>query len=228
MKITHTDTDSLIIYRTDERIDSIDPAFRYTVCQADVLDCQYEDALKSRGFQFHDRILFMEISLRGKEALPAPDSKLGLRLVCDQDFGLDVYNLAYAVYTTDRRFHLESVFNQEQAIPFMKAYIDDCKARNMKIFKLYHDAELLGYTIVDEQADPRGLYFENMLGVTAPGIKGKLAAPTLYSYMLSAESQTFKKYVGRVSASNAASMNLHYQLGAKTASIYDEFIFRTK
>jgi len=57
-------------------------------------------------------------------------------------------------------------------------------------------------------------------------VKGKMAATMLYSAMLDGERPKFKKYLGRISAANAPSINLHFLLGGRIVSVYDEYIYR--
>lgn len=226
-----TETSVIEKYNINEKISKFDTDVDYIICQSDVLDSAYESELVDKGFRFLDRILFMEISLAKINMNTVPMTKLqeiGIHFEVDKIFTDSMYQTAYLTYTSDRRFHLDPVFHQQDAIPIIKAYIDVCRLKCMKIYKALHDDELLGYAIVDETADEKGGYFENVLGATIPGIKGKMIAEALYASILYGEKDNFKKYVGRVSASNAASINLHFQLGARVSCIYDEFICKIK
>ena len=196
----------------------------YIICRADVLDSVYIHDLLQRGFRFLDRILTIEINLRSGGERNTEISVNDITLSSDTNYESDVYRLACQAYTTDRRFHLDPVFNQEKADRNIQAYIDICRSRNMKIYKAKHGNELLGFTIVDEEADEKRVYFENVLGATLPGMKGKLVAGPLYRSMLEGEKDSFKKYMGKVSSSNAASINLHFQLGGYVKQIQDEYI----
>lgn len=226
-----TETAIIEKYGINEKANQLDPGVDYIICQSDVLDSVYESELAERGFRFLDRILYMEINLAKKNKRTDNDSKRilqkqGIVFAYDEVFTESMYQVAYKAYTSDRRFHLNPVFSQQDAIPVIKAYIDECRLRHMKICKtLYHD-ELLGYVIIDETADEKKCYFENVLGVTTPGIKGKMVAEALYDSVLTGEKNNFKKYIGRVSSSNMASVNLHFQLGAKVRYIYDEYIYK--
>lgn len=205
----------------------IDSLADYVICRADPADSVYEDRLCSMGFRFLDRMLYFEIDLKAFEEKPA-DALSGIDFVCDDRFDDDVYALAHAAYTTDRRFHLKPVFDQVSANEVMDAYIDEFRDRELKLYKALHGRELLGFAVVDENADTRHLFFENVLGATRPGIKGKMIAAPLYSAMLAGERDRFRKYAGRVSSSNMASVNLHFQLGGHVTKIYDEFIYENK
>lgn len=199
----------------------------YVICQVGVDEPTHARELLQRGFEFLDRVLLTEINLAKiskHEIYMNPTT--GLEVTYEREYSPEMYTLAQKAFTSDRRFHLEPEFNDELAAPIITAYIDQCKSQHMPVFKVKHFHDLLGYTIIDECADDEGNYFENVLGVTMPGIKGKMIAAMLYSTMLNMEKAKFKKYLGWISAANAPSINLHFQLGGKVISSYDEYIYR--
>ena len=225
---TRLATDAFVIekYALEERC-AEPKAGVYTICRVDVADSLRAAELLAQGYAFLDRVLLMEIDLRRPGEREAIQAMPGVRVVCDHSFPEEMFSLACRAYTMDRRFHLEPAFDSVRAAPVLRAYIDDCAARGMKVYKALHGEELLGFTVVDESLPGVGR-FENVLGATTPGIKGKMVAPMLYNAMLEGEKARFRKFIGRVSAGNAASMNLHYSLGARTLSVYDEYIHRPK
>lgn len=200
----------------------------YVICRADCLDVAATQALLRQGFQFLDRILYFEISTRLAERTSFQSAVPGVDYVCDAVYEEAVFQLAYRAFKTDRRFHLESAFHQEEANKVIKAYLLHCKAQGMKLYKARHNSQLLGFAIADERADENGRYFENVLGATLPGIRGKMVAAPLYTYMIASEKERFRRYVGRVSSANAASINLHFQLGGRVTKVYEEYIFRNR
>jgi len=198
----------------------------YVICQVDVQDTEKSRELLSSGFAFLDRILLFEIGLANVQ-LNGTGALKDISVTCDTEYIPEMNEIAHKAFIADRRFHLNHEFDLEKAAPIMDAYINRCKEQEMKIYKALHGTELLGFTIVNEKADPKGICFENMLGATMPGIKGKMIAPMLYKSMLCGEKDSFKKCLGRVSSSNLASLNLHIQLGGKVSGIYDEYIYRS-
>lgn len=197
----------------------------YSIEKADVKDSERASILLSEGYRFLDRVLEIEISPAENEDSEDLSSQ-GIEFVVEDTISDDIFELACEAYDSDRRFHLEPVFDREKASIVLKQYIEGYKRPGVKVFKAYHGSELLGFAVADETADPRGKYFENVLGATKPGIKGKLIAAPLYKRMLSHEAGRFKKYYGKVSSSNMASINLHFMLGGRIRSIYDEFIYK--
>ena len=195
----------------------------YIICQSDVLDSVYEDKLISRGYRFLDRLLYFEIET---SIVKSSDDNViqDVDFLCDREYDDVLFDTACQAYTTDRRFHLNPVFDQQSADDVIEAFIDYCKKQDYKIYKAVHNNELLGFAIVDD-VDKNRAYFENILGATKPGIKGKMIAGPLYKFMIKGENEKFKKYAGRVSSSNIASINLHTALGGRVKKIYDEFIF---
>ncbi len=212
------------IERIDQKAikDGYNSAAKYIICQSEVLDFVFKEELSNKGYRFLDRILVFEIEICAANELNI-DMIPDVVFSCDREFDDRVYNTAFHAFTTDRRFHLQPAFNQHAANDVIEAYIHYCKENGFTIFKAEHEDELLGFAIVDD-IDRSINSFENVLGATMPGIKGKMVAGPLYKYMLMKESKVFKKYVGRVSSSNVASINLHTALGGRVKEIFDEFI----
>lgn len=220
--------DSCVIEKYDIQIDPIRIPNNtdYVIFQAGTDHPAHACALLQQGFEFLDRVLLMEINMEKAGKREEYKSNPECRIERDDEYSPEMYILAQKALKTDRRFHLEPEFNDKLAAPIISAYIDQCKLQHMPVYKAKHFNELLGYTIVDEYADDSGDYFENVLGVTMPGIKGKMIAGMLYSAMMEGERRQFKKYFGRISAANIPSINMHFQLGGKVVSVCDEYIYR--
>lgn len=201
----------------------------YTVCRLPAADAAGAAALLARGYAFLDRVLLLEIDCAGAPPLPLADGLPETCAVCDGEYTREMYELACAAYPQDRRFHMDPVFDSARAAPVIAAYLKDFQRRGLRTYKIFHEQELLGFTVVDEAppASRPGTCFENVMGVTRPGIRGKMAAPALYRAMLEGQKEKgFRKYWGWVSAANTASLNLHYRLGARATAVCDEYILR--
>lgn len=201
----------------------------YTVCRLPAADAAGAAALLARGYAFLDRVLLLEIDCAGAPPLPAANGLPETRVVCDGDYTREMYELACAAYPQDRRFHLDPVFNGARAAPVIAAYLEEFRRRGLRSYKIFHGQELLGFTVAEEAppASRPGICFENVMGATKPGIRGKMAAPALYRAMLEGQRERgFRKYWGWVSAANAASLNLHCRLGARATAVCDEYILR--
>lgn len=194
----------------------------YIICQSEVLDSIYEEELIGKGYRFLDRILRFEIKTNAVNVSDT-DALQHVDFSYDREYDDRLLDLAFQAYTTDRRFHLDPVFNQQSANDVIEAYVDYCRKQEYKVYKALHNNELLGFAVADD-IDRNRPFFENILAATRPGIKGKMIAGPLYRFMIETESEAFKKYVGRVSSSNLASINLHTTLGGRVKAIYDEFI----
>lgn len=204
----------------------------YIIQQVIYPDAGVIEKLQKKGFQFHERFYNMEIDLKGTTQLRNQRAvSLGdISMELGNTYSKDLYELAYHSFETDRRFHLDPEFNQTTARDVKKAYIDWCRARNMAVFSVRKDKELLGYTIIDMHTEKDDGYFQIMLGVTKAGIKGKMIAFPMYSGLLERISHAghgrFTKYGGYVSTANLASINLHHYLGARIIRVVDEYIYR--
>ncbi len=204
----------------------------YIIQQIEANKAEKLTGLSEAGPGFHERFIFVEINLKAtakarnqiKNALP--DILLGF----SHEYTNDLYELACESFEADRRFHLEQQFDQNRAAEVKKAYIDWCRDQNMPVFTARKENDLLGYIIINPDSGV-GI-FQIMLGVTRPGIKGKMAAYPLYNGLLNAmalpENGGYTKYCGYISSANMASLNLHQRLGARFVSAVDEYIYRTR
>ncbi|MCM1217616.1 MAG: hypothetical protein NC548_24255 [Lachnospiraceae bacterium] len=215
-------------YSVDERFAPDDDA--YIIQQIESNDMQRAEDLLKQGFRFHERFLFIEISLKAAVRMcdRVEDSVSGIVWKMGDEYPPDIYELAYESFETDRRFHLDRQFDQSRARAVKEAYINRCRECGCKVFSICKDGELLGYSIVNPQPGRGAGCFQNMLGVTRAGMKGKMAAVPLYSGLLEKMATPayggFTKYCGYVSTTNIASMNLHSYLGGKIVGTVDEYI----
>lgn len=223
---------SLKKYAAGERFAADDQAC--VIQQIDSNDMERAEELRQQGFCFHERLLFMEISLKaavGRDKGPECGTA-GISLKMSKEFTPDLYELAYESFETDRRFHLERKFDQGKAKAVKEAYINRCRDLGCMVFSARKDGELLGYIIVNPHPGRGDGCFQNMLGVTCAGIKGKMAALPLYSGLLKSmampEYGGFTKYCGYVSTANTVSINLHYSLGGKAVGTVDEYIWERR
>lgn len=193
----------------------------YQVARVENLDAETEDSLLADGWRFLDRKLRMQISgnkagIMEKKSMPALSVQYGM------EFPEDMYQLAYSALTTDRRFHLKPLFDQNEANGFIRTYIDHERNLGSHTVRVLHDGELLGFSIV--RTEQAGIA-ENVLAATKPCLQGKLAVPALYGAMLNINGGGYiLKYEGNVSSTNLASLNLHIRLGARVTRIFDEYV----
>lgn len=203
---------------------------KYNIQQVDSLNDERIEELLKQGFHFHDRVLRVEISVEAqKDLLNRIEIPNGVSISLSDDFTEDMYHLACEAYKTDRRFHLEQRFDANVANDVIGAYLREFKEKNYLVVKALHQQNLLGFTVIRECEQKEA--FENVLGATLPGMKGKMIAVPLYGRMLRLVSESaFKsrrlKYRGGISSTNAASINLHMHFDAKVTAIIDEYIYR--
>jgi L-amino acid N-acyltransferase YncA len=135
-------------------------------------------------------------------------------------------DMACKAYDTDRRFHLNNGFDQLIANKVIRAYIEKYSQNSLRIVTSTYKDKITGFTTIPLIRDEVA---ENVLGVTEPSIVGKVSAYPLYRETLNIlQSKSYRKYVGRVSTANAASLNLHFQLGARVIGIEDIYIWRKR
>ena len=203
---------------------------KYNIQQVESMNDERIYELIKKGFSFHDRVLRVEISVAEQKNIlnniEVPD---GIIISLSDVFTEDMYHLACEAYKTDRRFHLEQKFSQNVANEVIEAYLKEFREKNYLIVRAAHQQKLLGYTVVRESEKRDS--FENVLGVTLPGMKGKMIAVPLYRSMLkfaaeSAFGEKYTKYIGDISSTNVASINLHMHLGAKVYQTIDYYIYR--
>ena len=207
---------------------------KYNIQQVKSTDDIRIAELLENGFRFHDRILRVEIFLKDNSGsflndidIPVRGGEISISL--SDEYTEEMYRLACEAYTTDRRFHLEQRFDQNVANHVIASYLKEFNEKNYPVIKAVHRQELLGFTVIREDRDKN--CFENILGATLPGMKGKMAAVPLYKSMLQLGSESafenkYRRYVGDISSANVASINLHMQLGAKVVDTIDAYIYR--
>ena len=191
----------------------------YRIARLENLDAEGAESLLQDGFRFLDRRLVMEIPAKSDSAHASVGNERSLSVSHDADFSDDMYSLAYSAFVTDRRFHLNPVFDQTEANGFIKDYIDRQKSEGASVLKVRHGSELLAFGIV--RAAGSGV-MENVLAASKSDLHGKMAVPTLYESLLNIHGGY--KYRGIVSSSNQASLNLHFRLGGKITRIFDEYV----
>ena len=197
---------------------------KYKIEKVEFDNTEYIEDLLNKGYRFHDRVIRMEIPLKGNKIISDSDMERLLHFpikICDK-FADDVYDLAHAAYTTDRRFHLDLHFNQTNANEVIDSYIECCKQAKMRVVRCEFKEQLLGVIVLRDNEDGT---IDNVLGAVKPDMQGRMAAYSLYANTLKMLAEDgYKKYYGDVSSSNVASLNLHINLGAKAVSVIDEYI----
>lgn len=198
----------------------------YSVIKVAPDDSEKKDILLSHQYEFLDRVFDMIVDLESTKVIRDAKNRNVDGIIFDSvpEITEQMILMAYEVYKTDRRFHLKRDFDQYEANKVIDAYVDSFANTKHVVISATYRNKLTGYvflTLSDSDV------FENVLGVTDNSIIGKMTAFMLYSYMMDYGYQLgYKKYLGRVSASNIASLNLHINLGAIVSNVSDEYIYR--
>lgn len=201
---------------------------RYLVASAAVSDLEAKKTLSRYGYVFHDRVLRLGIDIPASMQVRRKRCRkpAGIRTGKTEVFTDEMYQMACSVFHTDRRFHLDYMYDQKLADRVIKAWMDRWKERKLQIMQAFYKDEMTGFAIIDTGSHGQP---ENVLGVTVPGISGMASAYPLYSDLLDMLGQDgCRKYYGMVSTENAASINLHIQLGAEVCGIMDRYILRKR
>lgn len=197
----------------------------YRIQRTDSLDVTRGMQLQEAGYCFHDRVFNVEIVRTEKDAVVFPQ---GVECVISEVKTDDLYKLATEAFSHDRRFHLEKDWNQRMANHVIRAYLNKFEEAHYSVIRVLHEEVLLGFVVLRCAGDKS---FENVLGCTRPGIKGKMIAYPMYLAAIALGKKLTcpeGKYIGRVSSTNMASLNLHMSLGARITSIEDEYILFNK
>ena len=215
------------IYNVDEdyAIENGEAAGSYHIVRVDSVNTDLIKKLRTNGFRFNDRLLRMKIDLtKTKERRNAiSEQLLSFPVETGGELSDEMYKLACETYTVDRRFHLNEHFDSALSSKVLQGYFNDFATKELTVYSVIIKDELLGFTVLKACDNETG---ENIMGVTKTGIRGKMVAWGLYQGMLAqmTEKDSFKYYLGNVSSSNQASINLHIQLGATVDSVFDEYI----
>lgn len=223
-----TDGNSIIQYLEEfDDISAVRQDALYIVKKSQGDDPDRMIEFKNAGFVFLDRLLCAEINLKASYELRQDRMKElpGLSFYDSSEFTKDMFDMACRQYTKDRRFHLKDCFDDVLAADIINIYSKHYMNCGGKLYLSNYNGALSGYIMYVQKGDS----FENVLGVTAPGLPGKASAYALYSKLMDKMlEEGYKNYKGWVSSSNIASINLHIKLGASVTRVIDEYIMRRK
>jgi len=175
-------------------------------------------AMQEAGFLWADRTLKTSI------VLSRCDADLGrmirLPVIETPDFKDDVFRIACASFSYDRRFHIEPVCSASTAALVLREWVDKlgdvlvCRFRDVPV----------GFLALKQTA-------EDTLFVHLAAVEEKYrmtgAAMTLYAKACTlARERGFKKLEGRISSQNTAVMNVYAAFGASFSEPVDIFLKR--
>ena len=206
-----------------------DEQFDYIIQRVDPDDAVRTEELLSKGFRFHDRLLFMEIAgERIRKAVSNASSDGGLfTFERECPYTEEMQALAVESFPTDRRFHYELLFDKTFGGGYescIRQYLLQCESRNDVVIRALAGKQMQGFIILRDESC---VSMENVMGVAGKSFLGRAAALPLYQRALGYiyERKGAKaKYHGRVSGKNVPSVNLHCALGARILYSYDEYI----
>lgn len=207
----------------EEIVNGIEPDEKSViVVEVHSWDFEKKKILEEKGFCFHDRILNVEVGTKLKTNHKIESQFF--KLVVGNDFDEVVKQLAHEVFFYDSRFHFDRIPNRIKGNKVIDAFLDNCGREGFRIVKCMHDNDLMGFIILKDNGNNTAT---NMLGAVKQDCHGKMSVPFLYGgtlEMLASEGIT--KEFGTISASNVASINLHFQLGGRLVNTTDKYIRR--
>ncbi len=211
-----------VLYCTAEEALPDPPAGEFVVVKTDCAHPREIAGLRESGFNFHERFIKIKINIGAAlRRLPAMTARWDVTVRETRGFTDAMLDLACRAYGTDRRFHLEPGFdNDELAKEMIVAAARRFEAQQARIVTASHDGDLLGFCAFL----PYGNGYYNAMGLTVRDMKGRLAAWPLYTGAL--RLLAGGEYVAGISSANVASLNLHIQLGAKVTGTEDWYILR--
>lgn len=218
--------DFMVVYKEDTEIDRPTEKAAFTIQRLSFKNTDGINAITEAGYVFHDRVLTLEIDLSTTYNLRNSKLKGKSMVLIKNRSSIDsvMLEMAYQAYDTDRRFHLSKDFNTLISKKVIDAYVKKVSENDLLVPTAIYNEEPVGYTTIPVF---NGEKAENVFGLTKPGIVGKISAYPLYVHMLDElQERGYKKYIGKVSTTNAASLNLHFELGAKVIDVVDEYIYR--
>lgn len=175
-------------------------------------------AMQEAGFLWADRTIKTSIVLGRCTA--DLDRMIRLPVIETCDFKDDIYRIACASFTYDRRFHIEPVCSAETASLVLRKWVDEldevlvCQFRDIPV----------GFLALKQTA-------EDSLFIHLAAVEEKYrmtgAAMTLYATACKlAREHGFKKLEGRISSQNSAVMNVYAAFGASFSEPVDIFLKR--
>ena len=206
---------------TAEEIFTSPQEAEYVVARTDCRNTEAVARLIKAGFCFHDRRLKMEIRInRARQSYEMGAGGIGIAVEETRSFPWEMFEAACVAFDMDRRFHLDIGYDRMKAAEVIEAAIERYVVDGARIFRASYQEKVLGCILIMEGDG----FYQNVLGFTRRDLTGKAAAHPLYTGVMSLLGKG--RYIGMISSANAASINLHAQLGARVTEIEDCYILR--
>ena len=222
-----------VIYGKD--ISKVNKAYHANACNSYIIcEIPFDDTNKiitliQQGFEFLDRELVYDIELMHAKVLgnnQVFDMLSQLNFSIERSISSEMLLFAYDAFDRDRRFHLERSFDSSISHRVLNSYAAYLNKRPITVAVVKYKNEIVGFTAFEEMDH---FFAENLLGAVKKGIAGKFAAFPLYKFTLSQMMErSVKHYIGKVSSTNAASINLHNELGGRVINVVDKYIMRRR
>lgn len=183
-----------------------------------ILDARssFELDMQRRGFFLADRTLKVAIGL---SRLPASlDKMIRLPVVETKEYRQDIFRIARASFTDDRRFHIVPECNMEIAGIVMREWVDGLDNVLVCLFR----ETAVGFLALKQSA-PDALFVHFAAVEERYRMTG--AAMTLYAEACRlAASRGYRRLEGRVSSKNSAVLNVYAAFGASFSEPQDIFL----
>lgn len=182
-------------------------------------DVKYMLYMQQNGYQFVDRMLDVTINLKRCTM----DLQRAIRIdpVLVNDRKEEITFLAQKSFVRDRRFHVETEYNQQLANQIIKAWVEEIPEFYVCIYK----EKVIGFLALKEADDRKSA--EIYLAAVDERYRTSGAAMSLYAKALYVGMEKgYQNIAGYISGCNTAVMNLYAYFGGIFSNPQDIYVKR--
>lgn len=173
--------------------------------------------MQQNEYQFVDRMLDVTINL--KRCTMDLQKSIRIEPVFVSDRHEEILALAKQSFVTDRRFHVETEYNQELADQIIEGWIEEIRNFHVCIYK----EKIIGFLALKEADDRKsaGIY----LAAVDERYRTSGAAMSLYAKaLLIGQEKGYQNITGYISSYNTAVMNVYAHFGGIFSNPQDIYI----
>lgn len=174
-------------------------------------------SMQQKGYQFVDRMLDVTINL--KRCTVDLQRSIRIEPVLVSDRREEITMLAQKSFVRDRRFHVETEYNQELANRIIEAWVEEIPEFYVCIYK----ENVIGFLVLKEAEDGKSAGIH--LAAVDERYRTSGAAMSLYAKALQIGMEKgYQNITGYISSYNTAVMNLYAYLGGAFSNPQDIYV----
>lgn len=178
---------------------------------------EYMLYMQQRGYQFVDRMFDVTINLN--RCLVDLQKLIRIKPILVDNCREEIIALANKSFVRDRRFHIETEYNQKLANAIIEGWIEEIP----KFYVCIHKEKVMGFLALKENVDKKSASIH--LAAVDERYRTSGAALSLYANALQVGIEKgYQNITGYISSNNPAVMNLYAYLGGVFSNPQDVYV----